>query len=120
ICWGRRGIEMSADAEPFDAAYLRTDTKSDGVEATIILGGELDLRSVDQFLACVRDVLEGHPALIAVDARSVTFLDSSGLAALLHRPLQERSRRGAFPCRRRITDDSAPGGSCWRRGIVHG
>jgi anti-sigma B factor antagonist len=84
ICWGTRGIEMSADAEPFDAAHLRTDTKSDGVEATIILGGELDLRSVDQFLACVRDVLEGHPALIAVDARGVTFMDSSGLAALLH------------------------------------
>jgi anti-sigma B factor antagonist len=84
ICWGRRGIEMSVDAEPFDAAHLRTDIKSDGAEATIILGGELDLRSVDQFLACVRDVLEGHPALIAVDARSVTFMDSSGLAALLH------------------------------------
>lgn len=75
---------MSVDAEPFDAAHLRTDIKSDGAEATIILGGELDLRSVDQFLACVRDVLEGHPALIAVDARSVTFMDSSGLAALLH------------------------------------
>jgi anti-anti-sigma factor len=60
------------------------DIKSDGAEATIILGDELDLRRVDQFLACVRDVLEGHPALIAVDARGVTFMDSSGLAALLH------------------------------------
>jgi anti-sigma B factor antagonist len=75
---------MSGEAELFDDAHLGTHVTSDGAEATIILGGELDLRSVDRFLACVRDVLEGHPALIAVDARGVTFMDSSGLAALLH------------------------------------
>jgi anti-anti-sigma factor len=94
---------MSDDAEPFEDAHLRTDIKSDGAEATIILGGELDLRSVDRFLACVRDVLEGHPALIAVDARGVTFMDSSGLAALLH--AHSMSGHAEVPFR---VDDASP------------
>jgi anti-sigma B factor antagonist len=82
--WGRRGTEMSGSAEPFEDVHLATHVKSDGAEATIILGGELDLRGVDRFLACVHDVLEAHPPLIAVDAGGVTYMDSSGLAALLH------------------------------------
>jgi anti-sigma B factor antagonist len=94
---------MSGDAEPFDDAHLGTEVKSDGAEATIVLGGELDLRSVDRFLACVRDVLEGHPALIAVDARGVTFMDSSGLAALLH--ARSMSGQAEVPFR---VDDASP------------
>jgi anti-sigma B factor antagonist len=94
---------MLGEAEPFDDAHLGMHIKSDGAEATIILGGELDLRSVDRFLACVRDVLEGHPALIAVDARGVAFMDSSGLAALLH--ARSMSGHAEVPFR---VDDASP------------
>ena len=82
---------MSEDAEPHRAQLLQIEARHDRAEATIILDGELDIRTVERFLASIRDALEVQPGSIAVDARSVAFLDSSGLAAFLH----ARSATGA-------------------------
>lgn len=79
------------------AEQLQIDAKYADAEATIILEGELDVRSVERFLACVREALEAHPGSIAVDAHGVTFMDSSGLAALLHAPSMSGHAGVSFP-----------------------
>jgi anti-anti-sigma factor len=45
---------------------------------------ELDIHTIERFLASIHDALEAHPRLIAIDASAVAFIDSSGLAGLLH------------------------------------
>jgi anti-sigma B factor antagonist len=93
---------MSEDAEPYRARLLRIEARYDGAEATVILDGELDIRTVERFLASIQDALEVQPRSIAVDARGVAFLDSSGLAAFLH----ARSATGAAGVRFRISEAS--------------
>jgi anti-sigma B factor antagonist len=93
---------MSEDAEPHHRAQLSIDARHDGAEATIILDGELDIRTVERFLASIQDALEAQPASVAVDAGRVAFLDSSGLAALLH----ARSATAAAGVRFRIREAS--------------
>jgi anti-anti-sigma factor len=88
---------MSSDSESVDAEMLRIETKDDGREVTIILAGELETDSVELFLACVREAFEARRRPIAVDARGVTFMDSSGLAALLH--ACSMSRHAGLPFR---------------------
>ena len=75
---------MSEDAEPYRAQLLQIEARYDGAEARIILDGELDIRTVERFLASIQDALEVQPGSVAVDASRVVFLDSSGLAAFLH------------------------------------
>jgi anti-anti-sigma factor len=62
-----------SEAEP-----LRVEAKYDGPEATIIVEGDLDIQSAGELLACVSEALER-----LTRDRSITFTDSSGLAALL-------------------------------------
>ncbi len=54
-----------------------------GTEAVIIVEGEFDLSGVPRFRACISEALATHPGLITVDAHALTFIDSTGLAALL-------------------------------------
>lgn len=82
---------MSEDAEPHRGQLLQIEARYDGAEATIILNGDVDIRTVERFLASIQDALEVQPRSIAVDACGVAFLDSSGLAAFLH----ARSTTGA-------------------------
>ena len=93
---------MSEFAKAWRAEQLQVDAKYDGAEATIIVEGELDIHSVERFLACVSEALEAHPGSISVDARGVTFMDSSGLAAVLH----ARSMSGHAGVPFRISDPS--------------
>lgn len=72
------------DAEPSHAQPLRIDAKHDASGSTIILEGELDIHTIERFLASIHDALETHPRLIAIDVGAVVFMDSSGLAGLLH------------------------------------
>lgn len=52
-------------------------------ETVIALEGELDLSSTELLGQCVKTVLEKQPESIAIDARGLTFMDSSGLRWLL-------------------------------------
>jgi anti-anti-sigma factor len=69
-----------SEAEP-----LRVEAKYDGPEATIIVEGDLDIRTAGELLACVSEALERltRDRSITIDAHGLTFTDSSGLAALL-------------------------------------
>jgi anti-sigma B factor antagonist len=64
--------------EPF-----RVDVhRADGV-ARIRPVGELDLATVDDLDACLRELTDGGTARIVVDLAALTFMDSTGLRLLL-------------------------------------
>ena len=50
---------------------------------TITLSGEADLQSAPRIEAAFKDASVGEHGLIVVDLRRVTFIDSSGLHALI-------------------------------------
>jgi len=57
------------------------------------VSGEVDIASVDDFLAAARSRLENAPVL-EIDLGSVSFIDSSGLGALvrLHKESEEAGK----------------------------
>lgn len=50
---------------------------------TVALRGELDLAGADQLLAALATFEGDRPPVLLIDLRGVTFVDSSGLRALL-------------------------------------
>jgi anti-anti-sigma factor len=62
---------------------LNLEARYDDTEATIVLDGEFDMSGVARFWGHVSAVLAPHPLSIAVDALGLTFIDSSGLMALV-------------------------------------
>jgi anti-anti-sigma factor len=74
---------MSGDAEPSPGDVLHVEARYDDSEATIILDGEFDAAGLARFWRYLSAVLAPHPLSVAVDARGVTFIDSSGLLALM-------------------------------------
>ena len=69
--------------EPWPVALFRAVATGDDVDPVIIVEGEFDASGTDWFGACVSAVLQRHPASIAVDARGLSFMDSSGLRSML-------------------------------------
>ena len=55
----------------------------DGGGVTITLAGELDLSTLDQLQDSIDEVLAARPDPVVLDLRELTFLDSSGLRAML-------------------------------------
>jgi anti-sigma B factor antagonist len=74
---------MSGELEPSPGDVLHVEGRYDDTEATIFLDGEFDMAGVARFWGYVSAVLAAHPLSIAVDVEGLTFIDSSGLAALL-------------------------------------
>lgn len=74
---------MSDDVESCRAELLRIEVRYQGSDAIIVVEGAFDTTGVDRFVASVVDALETYPESIAVDANGLTFIDSSGLTALL-------------------------------------
>ena len=74
---------MSDDADPTRAELLRVEVRYGDSDATLVLEGEFDSTGVESFVACAVDALATYPESIAIDARGLTFTDSSGLTALL-------------------------------------
>ena len=74
---------MSDDVGAFRGELLRIEVRYQGSDATIVVEGALDTTGVERFVASVVDVVATYPASIAVDANGLTFIDSSGLTALL-------------------------------------
>ena len=87
---------MSEDREPSSGDVLHIEVKHDRTEATIVLVGELDLNGTECFKARVIETLATRPEALTVEARSLTFIDSSGLTALLLARAAAVDAGGAF------------------------
>jgi anti-anti-sigma factor len=71
------------DVELRRPVLLQVDTRDAAAETVISLVGELDISSTEWFGALVGEALEKHPTGIAIDARRLSYMDSSGLRSLL-------------------------------------
>lgn len=60
------------------------------------LSGEVDLSTVADVETRFEEVLRGAPALLVLDLREVTFLDSSGLRLMLRLDERQRSEGRRF------------------------
>ncbi len=58
-------------------------TARHGPHAVVALHGEFDIAAEDEVSAELARVLDARPDSLAVDLRNLTFLDSTGLRALL-------------------------------------
>lgn len=74
---------MPDDAEPWHDGPFRAEVTGDDIDSVIIVDGELDASGTELFAACVSAVLERRPTSIAIDAQSLSFMDSSGLRSML-------------------------------------
>jgi anti-anti-sigma factor len=79
---GQHG-HVELDAELVQPESLRIEARRSATETVLTLEGELDLSGSEWFGTWVRVVLEAHPGTIAIDARGLTYTDSSGLRSLL-------------------------------------
>ena len=70
-----------AEASPGDVLYV--EAKYDGTEAAIILAGEFDMTGTAPFWGAVSEMLGTRPVAVTIEARGLTFIDSSGLMALV-------------------------------------
>ena len=52
--------------------------------ARIVVEGELDMVAAPRLTAAIDDLMEEGDVEVIVDLRALTFMDSSGLQALLH------------------------------------
>ena len=68
---------------PIPPELLQVDARDAATETVITLDGEFDISNTESFGAVVGAALGKHPAAIAIDARGLTYMDSSGLRALL-------------------------------------
>jgi anti-sigma B factor antagonist len=63
--------------------YLTIEVTRAPEAQTIVLTGEADLLGAPDVEAALKDASAGEPELIVIDLRSLTFIDSSGLQALI-------------------------------------
>jgi anti-sigma B factor antagonist len=75
---------MSDDRKSSQGNDLQVKVEQNRAGTTIILEGEFDLTGSDRFWASFSEALAARPRSITLDAPGLTFIDSSGLKALLH------------------------------------
>ena len=68
---------MVAESNDFSA------TLQTGSDAVLTVAGDIDLAAMDMFMAAVDRIFVEAPRTVTLDLESVTFLDSSGIKALL-------------------------------------
>src|SRR5947209_10177540 len=71
-----------------------------GVDFVLHCSGELDLSTAPDLTARLNEVIDAGEGSIRLDLRELTFLDSSGMYALLnaHRRLTRQARRLEIVC----------------------
>jgi anti-sigma B factor antagonist len=77
---------MADDGDSVDFSEtepLRIQVTHGRSEVAVVVAGDLDAVNAWRFREVVEDVLATRPQSIAINARGVTFVDSSGLGALL-------------------------------------
>ena len=95
------------DLHPDD---LHVKAEQDGTGTIIVLEGEFDMNGTARFWAFFNEALAASPRSITLHARGLTFIDSSGLKALLHARAAATDAGLAFrvsepsPALRRITE----------------
>ena len=62
-------------------AQFSSETRGDGL-CVVGAAGDIDIAAAEEFLEVVRDLLNGCTA-VEIDLGGVTFIDSSGLGALV-------------------------------------
>lgn len=50
---------------------------------TVRLRGEIDVQNVDQVRVCLAEAVAGRPGTIVVDLATLSFIDSTGLGAIV-------------------------------------
>ncbi|HEY2631765.1 MAG TPA: STAS domain-containing protein [Solirubrobacteraceae bacterium] len=63
--------------------YLTIEVTSGPKSQTIVLTGEADLLGAPKIEAALKDICAEESELVVIDLRSLTFIDSSGLHALM-------------------------------------
>jgi anti-anti-sigma factor len=66
-----------------DSDRFRIEASRQGEARVLRLVGELDLSGVDLFERTLEGELDGEDGIVALDLRDLTFMDSSGLRALV-------------------------------------
>jgi anti-anti-sigma factor len=62
---------------------LMIDVTHQGTTSTIALAGECDLGQQERFQAAVREVLAARPECVVLDLSHLSFIDSSGIQAVV-------------------------------------
>jgi anti-sigma B factor antagonist len=75
--------QVAEDAVPTYIWSLDIEARQGRTKATVTVAGSLDQHSSASFRACVDEALGARPTFVVVDARGLTFVDASGLAALV-------------------------------------
>jgi anti-anti-sigma factor len=79
---GQRGrVERNDELPPSE--LLHVEATGDDTDPVIVVEGELDASGTRRFEGCVDAALQKHPESIAIDARGLTYMDSSGLRSFL-------------------------------------
>jgi anti-sigma B factor antagonist len=81
--WHVRKGQLAEDAVPTYIESQDFEKRQGRTKATVTIAGSLDQHSSASFRACLDETLGARPTFVAVDARGLTFVDASGLAALL-------------------------------------
>jgi anti-anti-sigma factor len=68
----------------------------DGDAVRITPVGELDMATSRDFAAAVQRARENDPARLVLDLTEVTFIDSTGIRAVLK--VRQEAERGGVPC----------------------
>lgn len=74
---------MSDDVESLPQDVLHVETRQDSTGPTVIVVGEFDMTGTERFWAHVSQAVAAHPVSVTIEARGLTFVDSSGLAAMV-------------------------------------
>ncbi len=77
------GQAKHADAAALGAPQLELQDHGSGAQHTLVLTGELDMAWSSVLDAAVRKVCTEQTETVALDLRKLTFMDSSGLRAVL-------------------------------------
>jgi anti-sigma B factor antagonist len=64
-------------------SQLRIESVRSGSLAIVVPYGELDMTVTDDLQAAINAALKSQPLIIGIDLRGLTFIDSSGIHALL-------------------------------------
>jgi anti-sigma B factor antagonist len=62
---------------------LHVKAEQDRAGTTVILEGDFDLSGIERFWAVFSEALAANPRSITLNGRGLTFIDSTGLRALL-------------------------------------
>jgi anti-sigma B factor antagonist len=74
----------SSQGNDLHADDLQVKAKQDRTGTTIVLEGEFDMNGTARFWAFFTEALAASPRSVTLNAAGLTFIDSSGLKALLH------------------------------------